>query len=158
MGGAIGIMDCATLQHDVSTCRAQGNGWHVTYSGCAPMILQAQSLDFRCAQSHQQMGKAGCENTGFQFTLGNGATWCCCLLQNQNLLSGLGQSRCGRQAIMSCPNDDGVIVAHAARCPRPRSLKISRAAFAPGAAITPPPGWVEDPHIYSPLIGDRYCA
>ena len=41
---------------------------------------------------------------------------------------------------------------------RCKSRSISRAAFAPGAAITPPPGWVPELHIYMPLIGARYCA
>ena len=27
-----------------------------------------------------------------------------------------------------------------------------------GAAITPPPGWVPELHIYIPVIGERYCA
>ena len=35
---------------------------------------------------------------------------------------------------------------------------IARAALAPGAAITPPPGCVPELHIYMPLIGDRYWA
>ena len=39
--------------------------------------------------------------------------------------------------------------AHAALPVRglPRSRRISRAALAPGAPMTPPPGWVEEPHM-----------
>ena len=33
-----------------------------------------------------------------------------------------------------------------------------RAALAPGAPITPPPGWVLEPHMYMPRTGARYCA
>jgi hypothetical protein len=41
---------------------------------------------------------------------------------------------------------------------RLRSMRISRAALQPGAAITPPPGWLLEPHRYRLPIGPRYCA
>ena len=34
--------------------------------------------------------------------------------------------------------------------PRRKSARISRAALWPGAPVTPPPGWVPEPHMYSP--------
>ena len=44
--------------------------------------------------------------------------------------------------------------------PRPhararKSRIISWAALWPGAPLTPPPGWVEAPHMYKPGIGER---
>lgn len=39
--------------------------------------------------------------------------------------------------------------------PRRKSFAISRAALCPGAPVTPPPGCVPDPHIYSPASGPR---
>ena len=38
---------------------------------------------------------------------------------------------------------------------RNRRRIISRAALKPGAPVTPPPGWVEAPHMYKPGIGER---
>ena len=35
----------------------------------------------------------------------------------------------------------------------PRSRSTARAAFAPGAPMTPPPGWVLEPHMYMPFTG-----
>ena len=40
----------------------------------------------------------------------------------------------------------------------PRSFRISRAAFSAGPPVTPPPGCVPAPHMYSPATGDRYRA
>src|SRR5882724_3662850 len=39
--------------------------------------------------------------------------------------------------------------------PRRKSAMISRAALWPGAPVTPPPGCVPDPHMYSPFRGPR---
>ena len=36
-----------------------------------------------------------------------------------------------------------------------KSRIISRAALWPGAPVTPPPGWVEAPHMYKPGTGER---
>ena len=36
-----------------------------------------------------------------------------------------------------------------------KSRIISRAALKPGAPVTPPPGWVEAPHMYKPGTGER---
>jgi hypothetical protein len=38
---------------------------------------------------------------------------------------------------------------------RAKSRKTSRAALCPGAPVTPPPGWVPAPQVYSPGIGPR---
>ncbi len=37
-----------------------------------------------------------------------------------------------------------------------RSMRISRAAFAPHTEETPPPGWVEEPHMY--MFLDRHAV
>ena len=53
-----------------------------------------------------------------------------------------------------------VLAIHPRRNHRPikdRSAKISAAQLCPGAPVTPPPGWVPAPHIYSPFIGPRYA-
>ncbi|MEA3150399.1 MAG: hypothetical protein QOD56_1338, partial [Gammaproteobacteria bacterium] len=39
--------------------------------------------------------------------------------------------------------------------PRLKSAMISRAALWPGAPVTPPPGWVPEPHMYKPFSGPR---
>ena len=39
-----------------------------------------------------------------------------------------------------------------------RTFKIWRAAFCPGPPVTPPPGWVPDPHRNRPGIGVWYRA
>ena len=44
---------------------------------------------------------------------------------------------------------------HGDRHPARRSRRISRAALYPHAPITPPPGWVAAPHMYSPRTGVR---
>ena len=61
----------------------------------------------------------------------------------------LGQSGGRDQAVVASADDDGVEGAHAALPVRalPRSRRISRAALAPGAAMTPPPGWLDEPHM-----------
>ena len=41
------------------------------------------------------------------------------------------------------------------RANRPPSAITSRAQLWPGAPVTPPPGWVPAPHIYSPFTGPR---
>ena len=65
-------------------------------------------------------------------------------------------------------HDDGAFACQAAykaaaqslmvRSKRPmseRSRKISCAQLCPGAPVTPPPGCVPDPHMYSPRTGPR---
>ena len=37
----------------------------------------------------------------------------------------------------------------------PKSRSTSRAQLCPGAPVTPPPGWVPDPHMYRPFSGPR---
>ena len=39
--------------------------------------------------------------------------------------------------------------------PHFKSLRTSRAAFAPGPPVTPPPGWAPAPQRYSPATGAR---
>ena len=53
--------------------------------------------------------------------------------------------------------DAGLAIAAYACFTRPRrkSAMISRAALWPGAPVTPPPGCVPDPHMYSPFKGPR---
>src|SRR5215212_1863809 len=55
--------------------------------------------------------------------------------QNQNFFALFGEIRGSDQAIVSCTDDEGVVVTHNAP-----SFKISFAASMPAAPITPPPG------------------
>src|SRR3546814_20492524 len=50
------------------------------------------------------------------------------------------------------------VVAHDPRLPRPRVLHASRAALAPAAPITPPPGCAAAPQSRRPPTGPRYCC
>ena len=68
------------------------------------------------------------------------------------------------QAVVPAADDDAVVPrqtggngVHAPALMR-RSRSTARAAFAPGAPITPPPGCVLEPHRYRPRSGVRYCA
>ena len=58
------------------------------------------------------------------------------------------------QAVVAAADDDAVVAVSPACAAlseaRPRSRRISPAALAPGAPITPPPGWVLEPHMYIP--------
>ena len=74
-------------------------------------------------------------------------------LKDQRLQTSLGQKTGDNQPVVTPSNDDNV-ARHAYRpCPRMR-----RAAFRPGAPMTPPPGWVADPHIHRFRRGVAYFA
>lgn len=55
-----------------------------------------------------------------------------CTLQCKTILAGL-------QTVCYANHDDG-------RGRRPKSRRIAPAAFRPGRPVTPPPGWVPEPH------------
>ena len=56
-------------------------------------------------------------------------------------------------------NQVAVLFAALARAARAlRSARISRAAFAPGPPVMPPPGCAPEPHRYRPRSGIRYRA
>jgi len=73
-------------------------------------------------------------------------------LQHQGLEPGAAEIGRTDETVMPAADDDGVIggtvlrlFAHA-RTRALKSFRISRAALAPGAPITPPPGCVPEPH------------
>lgn len=53
------------------------------------------------------------------------------------------------------PYETMQILGKAQRFNRFQSFKISRAAFRPAAAMTPPPGWAAEPQRYRPRMGVR---
>jgi DNA-binding winged helix-turn-helix (wHTH) protein len=72
-------------------------------------------------------------------------------LHDENTAPGLRQQRGCSQAIVSGADDDHVVLrAHASP-----DRSSARAASAPDAPITPPPGWVPDAHIHSEPSGVR---
>src|SRR6478736_5136763 len=74
--------------------------------------------------------------------------------EQQHRSAAARQSRGAYQAIMAAADDHAVVAQFAL----PRSRSTARAAFAPGAPMTPPPGWVLEPHMYTPRTGARYWA
>ena len=84
-------------------------------------------------------------------------------LQHQHRTAASGE-RCGAyQSVVAGADHDAIVTgfhllnAHAG-CILRRSRSTARAALAPGAPMTPPPGCVLDPHMYMPRTGERYCA
>ncbi len=67
------------------------------------------------------------------------------------------RGRCGRRRSRRSHSVPRTFARHV-QCVRPRSSSTARAAFAPGAPMTPPPGCVLEPHRYKPRTGARYCA
>src|SRR5690606_39390360 len=70
-------------------------------------------------------------------------------LKHQYTPARKAKPRGGDKPVVARADDDGIRVHAAAPMSmrRPRSRKTSRAALAPGAPMTPPPGWVEEPHM-----------
>src|SRR5690606_437256 len=77
-------------------------------------------------------------------------------VDHQHPATGPGQVEGAGHAVVAGTDDDGVIFR--GRVHRPASRMISRAALAPGAPMTPPPGWVLEPHMYRFFTGARYWA
>src|SRR5262249_31210740 len=94
---------------------------------------------------------------GREFTRHSRPTHAGACLQHQHLQAGTSEKAGAAQAVVPGADDDGIVGIHACSVMR-RSCSTARAALAPGAPMTPPPGWVLDPHRYSPRSGVRYCA
>src|SRR5580658_43215 len=77
-------------------------------------------------------------------------------LEHEHRAAASCQRRGAYQAVVAGAHHDAIVAF--AQCSLPRSLSTARAAFAPGAPMTPPPGCVLEPHMYSPRTGARYCA
>ena len=95
----------------------------------------------------QHMGAGGDLKAWREFPRYGGAADVVGGFQHQHLPAAAGQIRGADKAVMAGADNNAVVVRRHARTPRPISRKISRAALAPGAPITPPPGCVLDPHI-----------
>ena len=65
-------------------------------------------------------------------------------LADHHLAAGLGEIGRADQAVVAAADDHRV---RHVSSPLAKSSRISRAALAPGAAMTPPPGWVDEPHM-----------
>ena len=74
-------------------------------------------------------------------------------LEHDDFAPGAGEiGGAGEAVVAAADDDDAIPVSHpdqpsGTMFGRRRSIRISRAAFAPGAAMTPPPGCVPDPHM-----------
>ena len=114
-----------------------------------PWAGKVQLLHDRRAEIVQQVRQLRRAQAGGDVDGARGTAHGLGLLDHQDLAAGLGEGGGGDQAVVASADDDGVEAAHAALPVRalPRSRRISRAALAPGAAMTPPPGWLDEPHM-----------
>ena len=73
-------------------------------------------------------------------------------LQQQHRPAAARQVGRANQPVVAAADDDAVVgtATGGAHCRRPRSRRMASAALAPGAPMTPPPGWVLEPHMYMP--------
>ncbi len=149
---AVGKAGLAARDRHVAAVLGQGDGGQVAAREGEAVGLEIEPrLDLR-VPGVQQMRIARRVEAGCDVVSGGGAAQGGALLQDQHLAAGLRQHAGGGQAVVAGTDDDGVEAAHAARSARllpgafmPRSRSTSRAALAPGAAMTPPPGWLEEP-------------
>jgi len=86
-------------------------------------------------------------------------------LEHEHLAAAAGEVRGAHQSVVTAADHDAVVACAGARHgelpaagERLRSLRTACAQLAPGAPMTPPPGWVLEPHRYNPRSGERYCA
>src|SRR5690606_1701958 len=66
-----------------------------------------------------------------------------------------GDHRLPRRRARARVAGTGRSLSGAGRWPQPRSAITTCAALWPGAPVTPPPGWVPEPHRYRPGIAPR---
>ena len=67
--------------------------------------------------------------------------------QHHDLQPRFGEIGGGNEAVVAGADDGGIVDSAHFTIPRRKSFRISRAALAPGAPMTPPPGWVPEPHM-----------
>src|SRR5262249_22889916 len=87
-------------------------------------------------------------------------------LEHEHPAPTAGEIGSAHEAVVTATDHDGVVAragrgVHDGRASagcRRRSRRMVWALLAPGAPITPPPGWLLEPHMYSPRSGERYCA
>ena len=122
------------------------------------VTLQAKVLHHALRQSMQQMRAARYAKARRKAARHRSAAHLFARFEHQHFATGARQVQGAGQAVVAGTDHDGIKTrSHA--CPRsPKSCNTERAALAPGAPMTPPPGCVLEPHIYKPLTGERYCA
>src|SRR5271165_2362467 len=100
----------------------------------------------------QQVRARRDSKTGCEFARGGSAAEAAVRFEHEHRAAAAGKIVCANQAVVSAADHDAVEFcarrcARDAHCALPKSRSTARAAFAPGAPMTPPPGCVLDPHI-----------
>ena len=169
IGFAIGTdprtVNAAIGLHHHRRCRArQRHGCQIERSPAQSVRFQGQLVDHSGGHLMQQVGAGGDAEARRELARHRRSAHAVGRFQHQHPVTGAGQVAGADQAVVTAADDDRVVVrilarrvVHAGSAMR-RSRSTARAAFAPGAPMTPPPGCVLEPHRYSPPSGVRYCA
>ena len=143
----------------------QSDRRHLRRREAQAVFLERQIVDQLRGHLVQQVRTGGNAIAGRELVRDRRAAHLRRSLQYQHRPASLRQVRGADQAVVTATDHDAVVTCcrrrpHGAHCAtaRPRSRSTARAAFAPGAPMTPPPGCVLDPHRYSPCNGVRYWA
>ena len=158
-------LDAAVRLQEHRCCRPrQRHGRQIERSPTQSVRFQSQVRNHPGRHLVQQVGAGGDPEARREFARHRRSAHAIGRFQHQHPVTCTGQVAGAYQAVVPAADDDRVVVrscpsrpAHACSAMR-RSRSIARAAFAPGAPMTPPPGWVLEPHRYSPRSGARYCA
>ena len=102
-------------------------------------IIKGANLDIADGSFVVFVGPSGCGKTTLLRLLAG--------FEHHGLEAGASEIGGGDEAVMPGADDHRVIDGGHFTTPCLKSFRISRAALAPGAPITPPPGWVPEPHM-----------
>ena len=139
-----------------SAVGSQSRRGHGTRRPFEPMRLELQIAQDISAQLMDDVRACRDLKTRGELARERGAADLGLRLEHEYRAAASCQRRGAYQAVVAGAHHDAIVAL--AQCSLPRSFSTARAAFAPGAPMTPPPGCVLEPHMYRPRTGARYCA
>ena len=150
--GPAGAHHLAVAQHQMTAFLVQVDRLQALGTKGKAVLGELQILGHGRAQEVQDVGHARHPEAGRDLAGHRGAAKPAGGLEQGHLVAGARQVGGADQAVVAAADDDrrAGITLRRAHEPRTvglacRSRSTSRAALAPGAAMTPPPGWAEEP-------------
>ncbi len=129
--------------------------WDLFRPPLEPVNLQVERVRHAAADSRRVVQDSRRPESGVEFLQRREPPQNRPPLEKEHLPARLPEESGRRQAVVASPDHDDV-VPHPFPFPQiALALRSSRAAFAPGAPIIPPPGWVAEPHIQRFRTGVR---
>ena len=151
------VRSARVLAHpQAGTVRPQRRGRHVARRPFKPVRRKLQIAQHIGAQLMDKVRAGRDLKPRGELARERGAADLGLRLEHEYRAAAARQRRGANQAVVAGAYHDAIVAR--AQCSLPRSLSTARAAFAPGAPMTPPPGCVLEPHMYRPRTGARYCA